>query len=84
MRMFSAALRRNVGDGSFQHLQQGLLHTLARNIAGDGGIFVLSSDLVDLIYIDDAGLGSFDITRRILNQAQDDVFHVLADVAGLR
>ena len=69
MRMFSAALRRNISDGSFQHLQQGLLHAFARNIAGDGGVFVLSADLVDLIYIDDAGLGSFDIARRRFESA---------------
>ena len=57
MRMFSAALRRNISDGSFQHLQQSLLNAFAGNIAGDRGVFVLSADLVDLIYIDDAGLG---------------------------
>ena len=64
MGMFSAALGRNIGDGAFQHLQQGLLHAFAGNIARDRGVFVLSADLVDFIYIDDAGLGSFDIARR--------------------
>ena len=32
MRMLAAALRRNIGDGSFENLQQRLLHTFARNV----------------------------------------------------
>src|SRR5262245_39841369 len=82
MGMFSAVLRRNIRYSSFEHLQQRLLHALTGHIASDGRILILSSDLVDLIYIDDAALGSFDIARRVLDQTQDDVFHVLADVAG--
>src|SRR4029079_19659431 len=40
--------------------------------------------LVDLIYIDDARRGSLYISRSVLDQAQDNVLHVLADVAGFR
>ena len=84
MRMFSAALGRNISDGSFQHLQERLLDAFAGNVARDRGVFVLSADLVDLIYIDDAGLGAFDVAAGVLNQSKDDVFNVFADVAGFR
>ena len=32
--MLAAALRRNVGDGAFEHLQQGLLHAFAARRRG--------------------------------------------------
>ena len=35
VRMLAAALRRNIGDGAFEQLQQRLLDALARNVAGD-------------------------------------------------
>ena len=54
VRMLAAALRRNVGDGAFENLQQRLLHAFAGNIAGDRRVLVLLGDLVDLIDIDDA------------------------------
>src|SRR6185436_1548601 len=74
MGMFSAALGRNISDGPFQHLQKGLLDTLTRDVACDRGFLVLPADLVDFIYIDDAGLCARDVTRRVLDQPQDDVF----------
>ena len=82
MRMLAAALGRHVGDGAFQNLQQRLLHAFAGNIAGDGRVLVLASDLVDFVDIDDAGLRASDIAVGGLQQLQDDVFDVLADVAG--
>jgi hypothetical protein len=83
MRMFSATLGRNIRHSAFEHLQQGLLHAFSRDIARNRGILVLAADLVDLIYINDAGLGSLDISCRVLDKAQNDVLHVLADVASL-
>src|SRR5262249_32782948 len=44
MRMFSPSLRRNIGDCSFEHLQQCLLNAFTRHIACDGWIFVLPAD----------------------------------------
>ena len=82
MRMLAAALRRNIGDGAFQDLQQRLLHAFARNIAGDGRVLVLAADLVDLIDIDDARLAALHVPIGVLQQPQDDVLDVLADIAG--
>ena len=83
MRMLAAALRRNVRDRALKHLEQRLLNALARNVAGDGGIFALAGNLVDLIDIDDAVLGQLDVEIRRLNQTEQDVLDVLADVARL-
>ena len=46
------------------------------------GILVLAPDLVDFVDIDDALLAALHIPIGILQQAQDDVLHVFADVAG--
>ena len=82
MRMLAAALRRNVGDGAFQNLQQRLLHAFARNIARDRRVLVLAADLVDLVDIDDALLAALHIAVGGLQQLQDDVLDVFAHVAG--
>ena len=82
LRMLAAALRRNVADGAFENLEQRLLHAFAGNVAGDRDVLGLAADLVDFIDVDDAALGAGDVEIRGLKQAQDDVFHILADVAG--
>ena len=77
-----AALRRNVGDRAFQNLQQGLLHAFARNVAGDGRVFVLLRNLVDLVDIYDALLRLLDVSIGGLQEFQNNIFYVLTDVAG--
>ena len=82
--MLAAPLGGHVGHGALQHLQQGLLHALARYIAGDRGVLALAGDLVDLVDVDDAPLGLLHIHVGLLQQPQQDVFHVLAHIAGFR
>ena len=79
--MFSSALGRNVGDGSLEHLQQRLLDALAGNVARDADVVLGFSDFVDLVDVNDAALGGFQIVIRVLQQLQENVFHVLADVS---
>ena len=74
---------RHVGDGALDDLEQRLLHALARHVAGDRGVVALAGDLVDLVNVDDALLGAGDIEVGGLEQAQQDVLDVFADVAGL-
>ncbi len=83
VRVLAAALRRHVGDRALDHLQQRLLHALARHVAGDRRVVGLARDLVDLVDVDDAALRLLDIVVAVLQQLQDDVLDVLADVAGL-
>ena len=82
LRMLAAALRRNRGNRAFHDLQQRLLHALARDVAGDRRIVGLAADLVDFVDIDDAALRALDIVVGRLQQLQDDVLDVLADIAG--
>ena len=42
----------------------------------------LAADLIDLVDVNDADLGPFHVVVRILQQTQDDVLHVFADIAG--
>ena len=83
MRVLAPALRRHAGRGAFQDLEQGLLHPFARHVAGDGGVVGLAGDLVDLVDVDDAGLGLLDVEVGRLDELEQDVLHVLAHVAGL-
>src|SRR6516225_2555089 len=83
LRMLASALRRHRRDGAFHDLEQGLLHALARDVAGDRRVVGLAADLVDLVDIDDAALGALDVVVGGLQQLEDDVLDVLADIAGL-
>ncbi len=55
----------------------------AGDVAGDGGVVALAGDLVDLVDVDDAPLGALDVVVGGLDEVEEDVLHVLADVAGL-
>src|SRR5262249_21389521 len=83
LRMLASALRRHRRDGTFHDLEQGLLHALARDVAGDRRVVGLAADLVDLVDIDDAALGALYVIVGRLQQLEDDVLDVLADIAGL-
>src|ERR1700686_2346503 len=81
--MLPTAPRRNLGNGSFEDLEERLLHAFAAHVARDGGVVALAADLVDLIDVDDATLGFVFIVAGGLVELEDDVLDVLADVAGL-
>ncbi len=83
VRMLAAALRGNGGDRALENLQQRLLHALARDVAGDRRVLGLAGDLVDLVDVDDAGLGALDVVVRGLDELEQDVLDVFTDVAGL-
>src|SRR5580704_5442400 len=82
VRMLASTLGWNIGNGAFQDLQQRLLHALTRNVPGNGGILVFLGNLIDLVDIDDALLSAGDVPIGGLQQLQNNVFHVFADVAG--
>ena len=81
--VLAPALRRHRGGGALEDLQQRLLHALAGDVAGDRRVLGLAGDLVDLVDVDDAGLGLLDVVVGGLDQLEEDVLDVLADVAGL-
>ena len=83
VRVLAPALRRHRGDGALEDLQQRLLDALARHVARDRRVVRLPRDLVDLVDVDDPGLGLLDVEVRGLDQLEEDVLDVLADVAGL-
>ena len=83
LRMLAAALRRDGGGRAFHQLEQRLLHALARNVARNRRIVGLATDLVDFVDVDDAALRLLDVVVGCLQQLQDDVLDILADVAGL-
>src|SRR6202000_2918717 len=61
----------------------GLLYAFAGHVAGDRGVLALAGDLVDLVDVDDAGLGAFDVVVGGLDQLDQNVVHVFTDITGL-
>ena len=81
--MLAPALRGDIADRPFQNLEKSLLDPLAGNVACDADVLSLAPDLIDFIHVNDALLGLFDVEVRGLKEAQDDVLHIFAHVAGL-
>jgi hypothetical protein len=81
--VLAPALGGHAGGGPLQDLEQGLLHALAGDVAGDRRVLALAGDLVDLVDVDDPGLGLLDVVVGRLDQLEQDVLDVLTDVAGL-
>ena len=84
MGVLAAALRWNARYRSFQYLKQRLLHALAGNVAGYGGILALTGDLVDFVDVYYALFRTLNVVIRRLNELEQYVFYVLAYVASLR
>ena len=83
VRVLAPALRRHRRGRALEDLQQRLLHAFARDVARDRRVLGLAGDLVDLVDVDDPGLGLLDVVVGGLDQLEQDVLDVLADVAGL-
>ena len=83
LRVLASALRRDVCDRALKQLEQCLLHALARDVARDGRVLALAGDLVDLVDINNAALRTLDVKIRRLQQLEQDVLHILTDIAGL-
>jgi len=83
VRVLAATLGRNVGERAFEDLEQRLLHAFTGDIASDRRVVGLAGDLVDLVDVDDAALGLGHVEVGGLDQAQQDVLDVLADIPGL-
>ncbi len=81
--MLPAALGRDVGDGPFEQLQEGLLDPFAGDVAGDRDVLAGLADLVDLVDVDDPSLGELDVEIGLADELEDQVLDVLADVTGL-
>ena len=83
MGVLTSARGRHGGDRALDNLQEGLLHALARHVAGNGGVLGLAADLVDLVDVDNALLGLLDVAVGLLDEAQENVLHVLTHVTSL-
>ena len=59
------------------------MHPFSGDIPGDRRVLALAGDFVDFVDVDDAALGLLHIHIRLLQQPQQDVFHVFAHVARL-
>ena len=82
--VLAPALRRHRRLRALEDLQQRLLDALAGDVPRDRRVVGLAGDLVDLVDVDDPRFGLLDVVVGRLDQLQQDVLDVLADVAGLR
>ena len=81
--MLAAALRGNRRLSALEDFQQGLLNALTGDIASDRRVLTLARDLVDLVDVDDAGLGTLDVVVGGLDEFEQDVLDILTDITGL-
>ena len=82
--VFPAALGGDIADRSFENFQESLLDAFAANVASDGDIVGFSADLINFVDINDADFGTFDIILSGLEEAEDDIFDIFANVASFR
>ena len=80
--VLAAALRRHVGNRALENLEQRLLHAFAGHVASNGWVLILAADLVYLVNIDNASLRATYVALSCLQQLEDDVFDIFADVSG--
>ena len=83
MWVLAAAIRGDGRLGALDDLEEALLHALAGDVPGDGRIRALAGNLVDLVNVEDAVFGAAQVPIGRLDEAQQDVLDVLADVASL-
>src|SRR5215472_5902031 len=83
LRVLAPALGRDRRHGALDDLEERLLDALAGHVAGNRRIVTLARDLVDFVDVHDAALAPLDVVVGVLQQGEDDVFNVFADVAGL-
>ena len=81
--MLAPALRRHGGLRALDDLEQRLLHALAGDVARDGDVLALLRDLVDLVDIDNADLRLWNVIVRGLDQLEQNILDILADIACL-
>ncbi len=79
--MLASALWGDIGDGAFEHFEERLLDAFAGDIAGDRDIARRLADFVELVDVDDASLGCFDIEVGSLEEFEEQVFDIFADIA---
>ena len=81
-RVLAPSLRRDVGNRAFQHLQQSLLNPLAGDVAGNRDVLARLADLVDFVNIDNPLLRRFDVKVCRMEQFENQIFYVFANIAG--
>jgi len=81
--VLSSSLRRNVGNGPLQNLEQCLLYALSGDVAGDRRVLILAGDLIDFVDVDDPLHASLTVAPCGLEQLQDDVLDIFPDISGL-
>ncbi len=83
LRVLSSPLRRHTRHGPFDDLQKRLLHPFAGDIPSDRRVLGFTSNLINLVDINDAPLGPLNIAIRRLKQVDDNVLDVLSHITRL-
>ena len=84
VRMLSPTLRWHVGDAALDDLEQRLLDAFTGDITGDARVVALTRNLVDLVDVDDPAFGLCNVEVRRLDQVEEDVLDIFANVARFR
>ena len=82
--MLATSLWRHIADSSLDYFEKRLLDAFPRDILRDGDVSTRLPNLVDLIDVDDATLGLFDVVVGSTQQATQDILDIIPDVTGFR
>ena len=80
--MLAPTLWRHRSHGTFDQLEQRLLHTLARDVTGDRRVIRLTGNFIDFVDVDNGALRLFHIVIAVLQQFLNDVFNVFTHVTS--
>ena len=84
LRMLAAACWRHARFSSLQNLQERLLNSLTGNISGNGEVFCLTSNFVNLVDVNNANLRALNVSVSRRDEFQKNVFNILANITGFR
>ena len=82
LRMLTSTLWRNIGNRTFQDLQQSLLNAFTGNITGNRNVLGFLGDLVNFVNVDDTLFSALNIVISILQQFKQNVLDVFAHITS--
>ena len=80
MRVFSSALRRNIGNSTLQNLKESLLNAFTADIPSYRRVFRFSGNLIYFIYIYNPALSLLYVKLGILKKLQENILYIFPDI----
>ena len=80
--MLAASCWRNTCNGTLKNLQKCLLNTFTGDITSDREVLGLTSNLINLIYVDNAYLSALNIAVSSSDEFKQDILDIFTNVTS--